>query len=823
MSGCNYFEKDPCTACDPRVPSTPLSLRNPPGQPALRYRAGTFSTFRQAMLDALVERPVVSQDPINPSARYQLTTRDETDFGIATLDLWAYVCDVLTFYQQAIANEAFLRTAVLRESLARQGMMLGYKPARGKSATVFVAFTADKDTRTTVPAGTKLQSVPPEGSQPATFETSEALVISTAANQPLLMGAPVAASFGKSAELKSDLGGPAVAAGTRLLFYKESPAERYETTVTKVTPTVLGKRVEWLGNLGGKAVSSLKVARMGRKFRLFGAASPDKYLVPDSSNPPVFSVANTSFDFASSKTVALDGTFENISSGSRFLVVHDNGSSVLSYVRTIQSVSQGSSARGPITGACTILTFDSSLDSCSDIRHYQLFELIGDDLVFFPNNRATTVPKNATKLYVLDVSGLAKGSRLLVKCGEQTQMVQVTQVVAEPDGPPDSVLITPKLDFDCPVASTVLYGNVVPATHGETQEEKVLGNGDASVEWQVFNLPVAPTSYVDDPAADSGASSTLHVYVNNQEWHEVDSFYARGPGDAIFQTSVDDAGKEQVRFGDGRTGRRLPTGSQNVRATMRKGLGASGNAAAGTITAILQSRPGMKAVTNPAPATGGADPESGDSIRQAAPGTVVTFDRAVSLKDYDALTLKYFRGGKAKSSWADFGSKRGVKLTVSPPGGAALSTVAKELRAYLDLHRDPNVPLSISEAVKVPFVLRLTVHVQEGWKQSAVMAAVEAACGTTTGFLSFNRMPLGETVFQSAILAQFQSVAGVEWVFPRGFSTSVANHGFPAGESRMDAVFVGPDEIGWPSLDGSLTTPSIDVIYQGGIADVEVI
>lgn len=823
MSGCNYFEKDPCTACDPRVPSTPLSLRNPPGQISLRYRAGTFSTFRQAMLDALVERPVVSQDPINPAARYQLTTRDETDFGVATLDLWAYVCDVLTFYQQAIVNEAFPRTAILRESLARQGMLLGYKPARGKSATVYVAFTADKDTRTTVPAGTKLQSVPPDGGQPATFETSEALTISTAANQPLLMGAPVAASFTKSAEMKSDSGGPAVAPGTKLLFYKESPAERYETTVTKVTPTTLGKRVEWLGNLGGKAVSSLKVARMGRKFRLFGAASPDKYLVPDNSNPPVFTVSNTDFSFTGSKTVALDGTFENISSGSRILVVHDNGSGVLSYVRTVQSVSQGSSSRGPITGACTTLTFDSDLDTCSDIRHYQLFELVGEDLVFFPNNRAVTVPKNATKLYLLDVSGLAKNSRLLIKCGEKTQLVQVTQVITEADGPPHSVLITPKLEFDCPVSSTIIYGNVVPATHGETLEEKVLGSGDASTEWQVFNLPVAPTSYVDDPAADSGASSTLHVYVNNQEWHEVDNFYARGPSDAIFQTAVDDSGKEQVRFGDGHTGRRVPTGSQNVRAAMRKGLGAAGNAAAGTITAILQSRPGLKSVTNPAPATGGADPETGDSIRQAAPATVVTFDRAVSLKDYDALTLKYFRGGKAKASWADFGSRRGVKLTVSPPGGAPLNSVSKDLRAYLDLHRDPNVPLSISEAAKVPFVLRVTVHVMEGWKQSAVMAAVDAACGTTAGFLSFDRMPLGETVFQSAILAQFQSVPGVEWVFLRGFSTTLANHGFPPGEDRMDAVFVGPDEIGWPSLDGSLTTPSIDVIYQGGIADVEVV
>lgn len=821
MSGCNYFEKDPCTACDPRLPATPLSLYNPPGQPALRYRAGTFSTFRQSMLDALVARPVISQDPLDPTIRYQLATRDETDFAVATLDLWAYVCDVLTFYQQAIANEAFLRTALLRESLARQGMLLGYKPARGKSATAYIAFTADKDTDTTIPAGTRLQSVPKDGSLPATFETSSDLRARTAANQPLLLGPPVAASFTKWGEMKSDAGGPAVAPGTRLLFYKESPAERYEATVSKVTPTTLGKRVEWLGDLGGKAVNSLQVARLGRRFRFFGAAAPDKYLVPDSSNPPVFTVANTSFSFSGGTTIQLDGTFENIASGSRLLLVHDNSGSVISGVFTVQSASQATATRGPITAPCSSLTLTDPVYSCSDIRHFQIFELLGDDLVFLPSSRQDVVPKDSTKLYLLDVSGLQKDSLLLIQSGENTQLVTVTQATTESDGPPDSVLITPKLEFDCPAVSTIVYGNVVAATHGETQQEKVLGNGDASAEWQVFNLPVAPTTYVDDPAAPTGAASTLRVYVNGQEWHEVDSFYARGPSDAIFQSQVDDAGKEQIRFGDGHTGRRVPTGSQNVRAVMRKGLGATGNAPPGTITALLQSRPGVKAATNPGSATGGVDPETADSIRQAAPGTVVTFDRAVSLKDYEALTLMYFRGGKAKAAWADFGSRRGVKLTVAPPGGTALSTVAKDLRAYLDLHRDPNVPLSISEAAKVPFELRLTIHVLEGWKQSVVATAVDAACGVTAGILSFDRMPLGETVFQSAILAAFQSVPGVEWVFLRHFSTGVADHGFPPAADTMDAVFVGPDEIGWPALDGSLVTPSIDVIYKGGIADLE--
>jgi len=58
---------------------------------------------------------------------------------------------VLTFYQQSIANEAFLRTAGLRESLALLANLLGYEPSRGVSATALLAFFADAGTSLNLP------------------------------------------------------------------------------------------------------------------------------------------------------------------------------------------------------------------------------------------------------------------------------------------------------------------------------------------------------------------------------------------------------------------------------------------------------------------------------------------------------------------------------------------------------------------------------------------------------------------------------------------------------------------------------------------------
>ena len=61
-------------------------------------------------VDARGDRPTPDLAP--------LTTRVDDDYTVTVLDLWAAVADVLTFYQERYANEAFLRTATRRESVA---------------------------------------------------------------------------------------------------------------------------------------------------------------------------------------------------------------------------------------------------------------------------------------------------------------------------------------------------------------------------------------------------------------------------------------------------------------------------------------------------------------------------------------------------------------------------------------------------------------------------------------------------------------------------------------------------------------------------------
>ena len=95
-----------------------------------------------------------------------LTTREDDDFAITVLDLWAAVADVLTFYQERYANEAFLRTATRRESVRRLADLIGYQLAPGAAALTWLAFSLENGQALALPAGLRVQSVPGQGTKP---------------------------------------------------------------------------------------------------------------------------------------------------------------------------------------------------------------------------------------------------------------------------------------------------------------------------------------------------------------------------------------------------------------------------------------------------------------------------------------------------------------------------------------------------------------------------------------------------------------------------------------------------------------------------------
>src|SRR5690348_16542990 len=103
--------------CSGDVVTTPLVTFNRPGLSEIAYRVGTFASFREAMLLSISQQAALSH----------LTTRESDDYAVTILELFAATADVLTFYNERIANELYLRTARERDSLLRLTRLLGYR------------------------------------------------------------------------------------------------------------------------------------------------------------------------------------------------------------------------------------------------------------------------------------------------------------------------------------------------------------------------------------------------------------------------------------------------------------------------------------------------------------------------------------------------------------------------------------------------------------------------------------------------------------------------------------------------------------------------
>ena len=154
---------DDCGCCGEAA--APAAPRNRPGLERLSYRVGTHGAFLRSMTDRL------------PSRLAALTSRDQADPAIALLDSWACLADVLTFYQERIANEGFLRSATERRSILELARAIGYELKPGVAASATLAFTVEETGGSpgvaVLDAGVRVLSVPGQEERPQTFETIE--------------------------------------------------------------------------------------------------------------------------------------------------------------------------------------------------------------------------------------------------------------------------------------------------------------------------------------------------------------------------------------------------------------------------------------------------------------------------------------------------------------------------------------------------------------------------------------------------------------------------------------------------------------------------
>jgi hypothetical protein len=784
---------DECGCCEGLEVGTPVEVYNRPGLSAIAYRIGTHARFKRSMLARL-------SDSRLPALR-DLNTRDDDDFTVALLDAWATVADVLTFYSERIANESYLRTATERVSLLHLARLIGYELKPGVAASAHLAFELEdapgSPDAASIGKGTQVQSLPGQDEFPQTFETVEKIEARPEWNRlrPRQAEAKKPDADDTEVYLKGVTTGLLPGDGLLLVGTEREGAAGSENWDFRRVKTVAADpgadrtRVTWDEGLGwtrfGRTIRPARDPRV-YAFRqtaaLFGHNAPDWRSMPLSIQrnyqPPDIIQANDQndasrdpdeelgsewprFEIDSDDTVDLDAVYPRITRGSWVVLSRPNYQEVYQ----VEEVEETSQTDFTLTAKTTQLK----------LRGENLREKFGggrrDTMVFAQSEPLEiaeyplAVPVQGDEV-LLDrrVDGLGEGRTLIfsgqdAQSGEQRSEPATLLEAGLEDGL-TRLRLTEILDHTYRRDTLIIYANVAHATHGETRQE-VLGSGDASTAFQRFVLREPPLTYISAPTP-SGTESTLEVRVGDIKWHEVPDLYGRSPGERVFVTRLDEEGKTAVQFGDGRTGARLPTGQENVRATYRKGIGTSGLVRAEQLSLLLTAVLGVRGARNPLAASGAGDPEPQDEARRNAPLTVLTLDRVVSLRDYEDFARAYAGIAKALATWIWTGETREVFVTVAGPGGRPvgedlLENLVKAMRAAGDRH----LPLRVEEYRPVSFGMAAKIETDPDHIPERVMAAVSAALQEQFGF---EARSFGQGVALSEVVAAVQSVPGVVMV-----------------------------------------------------------
>jgi predicted phage baseplate assembly protein len=520
---------------------------------------------------------------------------------------------------------------------------------------------------------------------------------------------------------------------------------------------IAGQLIQNSGQSGGQVISL--IAPTGAQARLM--------VTIDTWAPP-----------AHLDVIDLDASYDQVVTGS-WAVIERADLPVADplHVVTAQVTGVATIARSDygLSGKATRLTLDRPWLSGADVR----LSVARNTTVFVQSDPQTLarvadpIPVSGTSFDLDGIYGGLPTGRWLIITGERTdlpgvttgEVVMVAGTTQGADLAGDTVHTTVQLSTAlayCYVRSTVtIYGNVVAATQGATQQD-VLGSGAASQAGQSFQVSRSPLTYLPAPTA-AGAASTLVTSVNAVAWQEVGNLVFAGPADHVYMTRTDAAGKTTVLFGDGVHGARLPTGAANVTAAYRVGLGAAGNAQPNQISQPQTKPQGVQGVTNPLPASGGADPDTVQAARANAPLPLMALDRVVSVQDYQDFARAWAGIGKASSVLLSDRLSQFVHLTIGGTTDQPVETssaLVANLVASLAANGDPHLPVRVAPCQITLIVLAAGVHIQPGYQWTDVSAAVRTALQAA---YSYDNRSLGQAVVLSDIVATIQAVPGVDY------------------------------------------------------------
>lgn len=738
----------------------PAVLFNPPGQDAIAYRVGDYITFRRALLQSLVNENELTQ--WRPGAK--------RDLALQLVEWWAYLADILTFYNERIANETYLRTADLPESVQGLIQILGYRPRPGIGARGVVAALINSPKLFTLPQGFQIQSKPGPGKQPQIFELdvdTQIQILDAIAAEPL----PNLNLDSSNVLLKGSV--TTVKVGDEVILLKRNwngTDNHYALATVQVvqlekdphgnTNTFLGLTLQQSGIPAGAQVQDYRLLRSNQSVHLY-LYKTDHAIASDHLH-----LESIQRDIKVGDPLLLENPAQT---PKHRLVSVTKYTEFLWYANTPSTADPTQPPDANTEPAVPILhtrpyinpLFSTSLATQWDTDRDKILVRLNwqevGQLIAKPKETFDGTPPTLKITKSVQLLAANSSVPLLVEDTESRGISAKGSLGITSDLFNLSALPLSSFSLKSPLS---LLFNRLSVSRGQTVTNEILGSGNASLAGQEFILKKAPLTYLLNPESTSGKDykSTLRVWVNDIEWQEVPSFYGQ-PADArVFVTREDVEQNTHVLFGDWVNGAGLPTGSNNVVATYRYGSGQEAPDA-GTLNVIVKPYPNLKAIRNPVVVDGGADPDPPEQIRRYAPRSVLTFDRAVSGDDYETIAAQAPGVARARAYWTwDDDEQRSLVVIYVGDDASAVTAANTALRNAAD----PNRPVLVKRAIAIPIRLNLSVQIDPTYASAPVLLGVRTALlDPDRGLFGSNTVRIGQSVYQSQIFAACLQVSGV--------------------------------------------------------------
>ena len=740
----------------------------PAGLDTLPRQIGGFPEFRRAMLTALTEHHALAD----------WKARDEDDLGVMLLEMWAYICDILSFYDEVIANENYLRTAKLRPSLRKLTGLLGYLPRPAVAASVVMNTLMEGRKQITLTAGTAFRSEAFDDEAPQVFELDASTHVhplnnawKLSAQRPSVLASGSSYDYFLLQEENKKL-----QKKDHVLFYIGGSHSVHEVVKkSKITAEdderYIQLDIEPTLSLSADAViADIEIISPNHSVGLWTIGTSPSPIMNSSTELVLDGVyrqikagqkilVSKADEYRWFELTEVSSTMMDITTGGEYIVDNDDGDPVTLTVPVVQA-------------PATTLTLDVSLNHSSRKA---------GGASNWSNSDAGELIVHYNMVRVGEWTSLKEtefdSESELVAAAVRDKRIETPQDAASPsnfilqDVNGNSVKGNGSLDYSSGdlnfqadeweqalLPPVKVLGNVINASRGESVKDEVLGSGDASVTNQSFRLKKNPLTYLSTPSSDDerGVSTTLNVWVDGIQWQEVSSFYGCDENDEVYIVRQNDAEESEVIFGDGIRGKRLPSGLDNITASYRFGAGAA-VPPANTINQLAKPIKNLTAVNNPFAATGGDDAEVPERIREYAPQSALLLGRAVSVQDFIAATAGMPGVSAVHAQWFWNNKRQRPVIQIWYIGTSDSSTLLTALRNLAD----PMMALDVDQADPVPLNLSFDVEVDEAYIEVDVITEItNTLLDDYEGMLSERNIGIGKPLFRSQLYAAILAIPG---------------------------------------------------------------